>query len=402
MSDRTLVRLVRATVAVGGLLAVIGSAALIAVTDVGSWWSAGRPFVALFTVFFAVFGWLVISRQPRNPVVWTMALSAFFGGIFVAGAAGAVLFVINDPSLALGEVVVPAELPRLSAWILVFADPAGFLAVFWLFFGLLLFPDGKLLSSSWRWAAVLSAAGILLATVTSAWSYRPTNVAVANEHPLITAGLLAATVGVILVMAALVVRFKRSSGATRQQFKWIMWGASIFVAAIVASLIFRDTQYEDLIDGPVMVGAVIFLGSYSIAVGRYRLFDIDLVIRRTVVYGVLVSFLAALYIAAVITLRALLPGGSDLAVAASTLAVAGLFNPLRKRIQRSVDRRFYRSRYDAQQIVEAFTSRMRNQTDIDRLTADVLQTVNQAVQPSSASIWIRATNQPQPTRTGSP
>ena len=158
MSDRRMVRLLRATVVIGGALAVIGSAILIVDGHAGSWWSGAYAFFALFSVFFAVFGWLVIPQQPRNAVVWTMAASAAFLGLFIIGLAGAVL-VVDDPNpvLAASQSVAPADISPSAAWILMFTQPAFLLALFPLLtFGLLLFPDGRLPSPRWRWVGVLA------------------------------------------------------------------------------------------------------------------------------------------------------------------------------------------------------------------------------------------------------
>ncbi len=175
MSHRTLVGLLRVTVVIGGALAVIGSAMLIAIGHAGSWWSEFFAFLALFSVFFAVFVWLVIPQQPRNAVLWTMAASAFFGGLVVAGAAG-VAVLVDDPDLVLGGSVAPADLPGSAAWILVFTGWAWAGTIFPLMtFGLLLFPDGRLPSPRWRKVGVFAGVSILVTTVAAFCSYRPSS-----------------------------------------------------------------------------------------------------------------------------------------------------------------------------------------------------------------------------------
>jgi len=406
MSDRTVVGLIRVTVVIGGALAVIGSLVVIAIGYAGAWWQGFGAFLALLSIFFAVFVWLVISQQPRNPVVWTMAGSAFFGGLSVAALVGATMSVQDDPNLVNlvwstnTVVVVTADLPVSTAWLLLFANPASIVAIFPLLtFGLLLFPDGRLPSPRWRWVGILAAAAITVTTVSEAWGYRPGNTTVADQGLLLLLALVALMFAVVLSLAALVVRFRRSSGAARQQFKWVMWGASIFAPAIVVAVIFGGTRYQDLILIPMMAAEATFLVSYGIAVGRYRLFDIDIVIRRTAVYAIVVGLLAVVYIGAVFALRSLLPGGNDLAVVASTLAVAGLFNPLRGRVQGFVDRSFYRSHYNAQQLVEEFSSHLQNEVDLAQITAEWLDAVDRAVKPTSAAVWIRPTNKTRKTRT---
>ena len=393
MSDRSIVALIRFTGAVGAALATLGSVMIIAAGDAGSWWTEFGPFMPMFSVFFAVFVWLVIPRQPRNRLVWILAASAFFGGVYVVVLATAVISVSADSHLVnqvLAQSGVPADLPRSAAWLRMAAEPASLLAIFlWLTFGLLLFPDGRLPSPRWRGVGALAVFAIVVGAVGLAWDRRPGNTSVSGEGPLAFAGLVLLILAIVLSLVALVVRFRGTSGATRAQFKWIVWGASMFVPAIVLAIIFGGTRYQSLILVPVLLAEAIFLGAYGIAVAKYRLFDIDLVVRRTVVYAIVVGLLAVLYVAAVFALRGLLPGGSDLAVAASTLVVAAVFSPLRRRVQVFVDRRFYRSRYDAQRIVEDFSARLGSEIDLDQLMADWLDAVDEAVKPASATVWLR-------------
>ncbi len=283
-TDATVVRFLRVTVVIGGALAVIGSAVLIANGHAGLWWSEALASLALFSVFFAVVVWLVISQQPRNAVVRTLAASAFFGGLWVVGHAG-VAMVVDDPTQVLvgAESVVPADLPASAAWILMFTQPAFLLALFPLLtFGLLLFPDGRLPSARWRWVGVFAGVGMLLATVSWAWGFRPWNTAPTDESLLLDTGFVAIVLAVILSFVALVGRFRRSSGATRQQFKWIVWGASILVPTNVVGIMLGGGQFDDLIVALFMVGTAIFLVSYAIAITRYRLYDVDVVINKTV------------------------------------------------------------------------------------------------------------------------
>jgi len=189
------------------------------------------------------------------------------------------------------------------------------------------------------------------------------------------------------------VRLRRARGIERQQLKWIAGAASLFAVAVVTA--------EPLFGGvaPVL-GQLVILATFctipiaaGIAILRHRLYDIDVIINRTLVYGSLTALLGGLYVALVLGLQVLLApltGTTTPAVALSTLAVAALFGPLRRRIQRVVDRRFYRSRYDAQRTLEAFATRLRDEVDLDSLT-DALRAASQStVRPASASVWLRA------------
>ena len=395
MSDRTVARLLRVMVVIGGGLAVIGSAMVIAIGHAGPWWSEFYAFIALFSVFFAVFGWLVIPQQPRNAVVWTMAASAFLGGLTVAGLAGAAVLV-DDANLVFGGSVVPAELPGSAAWILAFTGWAALGSVFPpVTFGLLLFPDGKLPSPRWRWVGVLAAFGILVTTGSEAWGYRPGStvpIEVVEEGALLNAGVLALMLATILSLVALIGRFRRSSGDTREQFKWVVWGASIFVVVLIAIITVEGTQYEGLSLGPLMAATAVFLASYGIAVGRYRLYDIDLVINKTLVVGALALALGATYVAVVAGAGWLLGSGGEtefgLQVAATAL-VAIAFQPLRRRAQQWANRAVYGQRATPYEVLARFSHRAAEASD-DELLARIPRLIVDGTGAVEAALWVRA------------
>ena len=270
MSDRTLVGLLRVAAVAGGALVLTGSAMIISTGHAGARGTVDVAFVALFALFFAVFAWLVIPRQPRNAVVWTMVTAAFFGGLFLAGQGTAAL-VVDDPTLVLGgsETLVPADHPAAAAWIRMFTDPAIIASFFPLLtFGLLLFPDGRLPSPRWRWVGWLAGVGILATMFAFGWGFRPANDLPADESNSLDNAFVLILIAVIASLVALVVRFRRSSGATRQQFKWVVWGAAVFAPVFVFVVILGGTQYQDLAAVPFFITGAIFLGSYGIAVGR--------------------------------------------------------------------------------------------------------------------------------------
>jgi hypothetical protein len=202
---------------------------------------------------------------------------------------------------------------------------------------------------------------------------------------------MAAAVGLSAV--AMTIRFRRSHGLERQQLKWLALAAAIVGVAIVADAasFFADVEGIEQPRGLVLgLGFCVFPLAAGAAILRYRLYDIDVVINRTLVYAALTATLAGAYVGSVLLLQLVLSPSSDLAIAASTLAVAGLFQPARGWIQEIVDRRFYRRKYDAQRTLEAFSGRLRDQVDIDALSSDLRGVVGETMQPAHISLWLRA------------
>ena len=194
-------------------------------------------------------------------------------------------------------------------------------------------------------------------------------------------------------MASLVVRFRRSSGVERQQLKWVAAsGAFLAVCLVSGPLLFWWTPFDGVWDVIAPLGFAVFPVAVGFAVLRYRMYEIDRIINRTVVYAIVTALLAGLYFGIVIGLQQAFSGltrGNDLAIAGSTLAVAALFRPARTRIQEFVDRRFYRRRYDAEQTLTAFVARLREEVDLDELGRDLGAAVNDTMQPVHVSLWLR-------------
>jgi hypothetical protein len=272
---------------------------------------------------------------------------------------------------------------------------------------LLLFPTGRLPSRRWRWTAWLVVAFVLAGVVLSAFSpgaYLGSLGPIRN--PLGIEGLTGAYKALLYAgspllygaaVLSLFVRLRRAEGLERQQLKWFAYAAAMFALGIVLIVI------PLAIDTPswfVRAATAVFTAAgttvpvaIGIAILRYRLYDIDRIINRTLVYGSLTALLAVVYLGGVISsqyaFRTLTGQGSQLAIVASTLAIAALFNPLRKRIQAFVDRRFYRSRYDAARTLEAFSARLRDETDLEALNDDLVGVVAETMQPAHASLWLR-------------
>jgi hypothetical protein len=202
--------------------------------------------------------------------------------------------------------------------------------------------------------------------------------------------LLAMAISFLVCGASIVMRFRRSRGDERQQLKLVTFGACFMVVMLLIG-----DFLEAVLPSPVSwlfpVVLLVFLASITVAMLKYRLYEIDLVINRTLVYGVLTALLAAAYLGLVVLLQGVIPGAgeSDLTIAGSTLAVAALFRPLRAQVQGFIDRRFYRRKVDAQRTLESFSSRLREDVDLDHLSTDLLRVVHDTMQPVHASLWLR-------------
>jgi hypothetical protein len=263
---------------------------------------------------------------------------------------------------------------------------------------LLLFPNGQFVSSRWRLVGWIGAAGLTLTTVGTAFAPGPLEDLPLLRNPLGVSGTtgrildamagigwLLLVVTVVLGTASQIVRFRRSSEVERQQLKWFMFATLVLVGSLVPGVVAEAWQWAGL-------GLAALPLAIGMAVLRYRLYDIDLVINRTLVYATLSAALLGVYALCVVVIpRALRVGGdSELVVAGSTLAVAALFQPLRRRIQGFIDRRFYRRKYDAARTVEAFSSRLRNEVDLEAMRADLLAAVQDTMQPRRVSLWLRS------------
>jgi hypothetical protein len=347
--------------------------------------------LSAITIAFAVVGALVASRHRRNPIGWIFLAIAMTTG-FYSVADGYLKLRLDepDPGALAGAAAVYCELIWLSFVIV----PATFL--------LLLFPDGRLLSRRWRpiaWCAgagttmtyfVFSATPDLLSGPSAVDN--PFAVDSTLIGPLTGLSVLVMYIGIFGSVASIVRRFRHAGRAQRQQIKWLATAGALL--AVIAPL---DAIFErQLGAGAFAATTIAVLGlpaAVGIAILRHRLYDIDVVINRTLVYAALTATLAATYLGAVLLLQvALSPltASSNLAIAGSTLAVAALFQPARRRIQALVDRRFYRSKYDAARTLERFGARLRDEIALDTLSDELRAVVSETMQPAHVTLWLRA------------
>ncbi|MDQ3678545.1 MAG: hypothetical protein M3401_17405 [Actinomycetota bacterium] len=349
-------------------------------------------FTSAFAVAFSAVGVLVAMRQPGNAIGWIflgVAVSTALGGL----AHGFVEYRLQDsadPGALIGAAAAYADV----SWIPFVLVPATVL--------LLLFPDGRLPSRRWRFVAGCACAGIVGVLLTGAM--RPeledfptvTNPFASDSpalEPLAALSFLLILVGVVGSAASVVARFRRAGSAQRAQIKWLAAaGAVVAVAVPVMAFPLHDVVGEDVANGTIMFTVLGLPVAAGIAILRHRLYDIDVVINRTLVYGALTATLAGTYLGTVLLLQLVLSGataGNGLAVAGSTLAVAALFQPARRRIQGVVDQRFFRRKYDAVRTLEAFGAHLRDQVDLDALGAELRGVVTDTMQPTHVSLWLQ-------------
>ena len=387
----------RGTTALAWSLFALWATISVVTAVVGSGQPENRDYMfPLMLVGYAAAGALVAWRHPENAVGWLLLGVALTISLMVGGDT----YVI--PHAYPGYVAVAWVTGWLfNVW---FALVVAFLP--------LVFPTGRLLSPRWRvvwWfeTAVL-VTGVLLVgftpgelpvtgTVENPWGVHGTaqNVLAALE-PWV---LAATTVAVLLPGVSLVLRFRRSRGAERQQLKWFAFACLLVVGALALSGLASVTPsrwsetFNDLGWSVFLLSAILGIPlATGIAILRHRLYDIDLVIHRTLVYGTLTAALAATYVGSILLLRLVLSplaGTSDLEIAGSTLMVAALFRPARARIQAVVDRRFYRRRYDAVSTLDEFSARLRDELDLDAVGADLCIIADRSVQPAHVSLWLR-------------
>jgi hypothetical protein len=358
--------------------------------------------------WFALVGAVVVSRRPGNPMGWILVAIAVPLAVFLASHNTAAYLVLergHEPSLLIGLMAWPNNWSWYATLALVFVYVP------------LLFPTGRLLSPRWRpvaWLAGLGAGGmIVLGAVAGDIGFQVSQgddgPAATIPNPLGVEGLAHVeqlpvmavfswllVIAVVPAFASLVVRFRRSRDVERRQMTWLVLAAALVPPTIGLEFLL-DAFGSQSLEALRGIGFLVTINAIPLAIGlavlRYRLYDIDRVVSRTVSYLVLSALLAGIYMAGVVVLgwlvRSVSGGaGGDLVVAASTLGVGAAFQPLRHRVQTTVDKRFNRARYDAQRVVEAFAHRLRDEVDLDTLSDQLRATTSSALQPSGVTFWL--------------
>jgi hypothetical protein len=363
-----------------------------------------KALLPVLILAFSTVGALVASYRPENAIGWL-----FLSGAFV--------WIVGELTLEYGVYALitdPGALPAgvWAAWFGAWARGIGWF--FLVSFLLLLFPTGRLPSPRWR-PVLWGTAGCVVLFTLASWLSPETNdlrlTSVRNPFGLESEilGLLYElfnfTFPLLIVAsgAAVIVRFRRSRGDERQQLKWFAYAVGIMIVVFV---IWFSLALTGLVPPSSLMYELPLIGipvATGIAILKYRLYDIDVIVNRTLVYGSLTLVLALMYFCGIVILQrlfvALTGQQSTLAIVASTLLIAALFTPLRRRIQSFIDRRFYRRKYDARKTLEGFSAQLRNETDLNALSDDLVGVVRETMQPAHVSLWLRPESAPKGNQT---
>jgi hypothetical protein len=354
----------------------------------------------VLAIGFSTVGAVVTPRHSQNPMGWIFcAVGLLYAAVHFVAEYAIYTLLAAPGSLPAGEA---------AAWVFswLFVPQIGLSGLL-----ILLFPDGRVQSIRWRWFAWLIVFATPASMVMAALSpgeivgldpiHNPLGIEdLPNLYELVQALMLT-----LLLVAAtsLLVRLRRARGVEQQQIKWFAYAVVVASSGSILTYVVPvaiGAPWLELVSYvPFVVGVVSVPISMGIAILRYRLYDIDLLINRTLVYGALTAMLVGVYVGSIVVLQGLVRvftgQESQLAIVASTLAVAALFNPLRRRIQSFIDRRFYRSKYDAAKTLAAFSAKLRDETDLDALSDDLVGVVRETMQPAHVSLWLRPDTAPK-------
>ena len=363
-------------------IAAVADGVISGVKDAGVQDGVGLASFLIPIAAFSVVGGLIAIRLPRHPIGWLLVVVGLLFSVVVASSASSVwMLEATSAPQALGEwLSVPGHV-----WVIALGLIGAQLP--------LRLPDGRLPSPRWRWYSRISIALIAIAWIGMTVQPGPVNGVAGTANPLgsetlkpISGAIFLAILSFVGGLTALIVRYKRADAHSRVQLRWMALGGAAFLIVFLGTLPLSHVDAITFVSQAAFAALPIAIG-YAIL--KHRLYDIDVVIHRTLVYGALTATLGAAYLSSVLVLQFLLSPSSDLAVAGSTLAVAALFRPARSRIQALVDRRFYRRAYDAQRTLEAFAARLRDEVTLDALDAELRAVVQDTVQPAHVSVWLR-------------
>jgi hypothetical protein len=350
---------------------------------------------------FSVVGAIIASRHPRNAIGWIFCGMGLVVGLNVLAHGYVESWLASGSGIR--SLAETAAWFGSWAWILLVYVPTSFM--------LLLFPDGRLPSPRWRpvaWCAVLGIIGFVVGVATEAGPLGDFP-QIANPYgfdsPVL--GVVAIAAGIVtggsMVASAVsvIVRMRRAGSVEHQQIKWLAYGGAVAVGTIFVGggIAIWKGDFGIAVIAIALLGLPIFTG---IAIVKHRLYDIDVVINRTLVYGSLTASLALVYFGGVTATQAIFQRFSgqeklpQLVIVASTLAIAALFTPLRRRIQSFIDRRFYRSKYDARKTLDAFSAKLRDETDLEALNSELVGVVGETMQPAHTSLWLRSPTEMEP------
>jgi hypothetical protein len=367
----------------------IAVAIVVPIVDAARGWPSGGIYIlygAISSVFVVV-GWLIAERKPSNAVG---PLLLAFGALFA-------WFLPADLYLHLPGRAPAAEYAAL--WVSILDAPMFILVALLL----IVFPDGRLPSPRWRWALVAGAFGIGSAVIGYAFDADPFPLFPDHASPFGVAGfpgdvlIYAAYVAMLVMLVgaatALMLRWRQGGVVERAQIKWVVAATLVMLIAEIANVAtFRADQPNAIANMLASLAIALVPISVGIAILRYRLYEIDRIISRTIAYAVVTGILLSVFAAGILLLQGALSAfiqGQTVAVTASTLAVFALFQPLRRRVQTMVDHRFDRARYDAERTAMAFSARLRSETDMQTVTTDLARTTSATVAPASLAIWLR-------------
>jgi hypothetical protein len=397
-----------AVTTVASLLFDVGGLIALAIEIANGWIPLGQPGVSqtimavvLFALSFPLLGWIILRRDPSNRLGWIYLAIGFWQAVnmFASGYSNVAYWVAS------GNLPLASEL----SWVAVWAWVPGFTLFSTL--GILLFPTGRLPSRRWLPVVVVTVIAfvLLLAPVVALWPHRGLQLEIQNTlggdqplavDPLIVAASAIQGVGQVVLLVAMIgsvaglaSRFRRSIGVERQQLKWFTFAAIVDALLIVVWTIFPLDSLAGALSSLLLA---FFPIAIAIAILRYHLYDIDRVVSRTIGYAIITGILGVTFVGIVLLVQAvvdsLLPQVTETgtpAIAASTLAAAALFQPLRRRVQATVDRRFDRARVDRDRSIVRLGERLRDEVELDAIRADVLGTIDATIRPANATVWLR-------------